>query len=51
MELSSSDAPRTKRGGVVVSEVDKRVAADIVQQTVGVLTVRNNLEIKGQIRG
>ena len=25
--------------GVVMSEVDKRVAADIVQQTVGVLTL------------
>ena len=36
--------------GIVMSEVDKRVAADIAQQTVGVLTVRNNLEIKGQIR-
>ena len=37
--------------GIVISEVDKRVAADIVQQTAGVLTVRNNLEIKDQVRG
>ena len=37
--------------GVVTSEVDKRVAADIVRQTVGVLTFRNNLEIKSQISG
>ena len=34
-----------------MSEVDKRVAADIAQQTVGVLAVRNNLEVEGQIRG
>ena len=37
--------------GTVMSEVDKRVAADIVQQTVGVFTFRNNLEIKGSGRG
>ena len=37
--------------GVVMSEVDKRVAADIVQQTVGVLSFRNNLEIQGSSRG
>ena len=37
--------------GIVISEVDRRVAADIVQQTAGVLTVRNNLEIKGSSRG
>ena len=37
--------------GIVMSEVDRRVAVDIVQQTVGVLTVRNNLEIKGSSRG
>ncbi len=33
--------------GVVTSEVDKRVAADIVRQTVGVLSFHNNLEIAG----
>ena len=37
--------------GVVVSEVEKRVAADIVQQTPGVLSFQNNLEIAGQISG
>ena len=37
--------------GAVMSEADKRVAADIVQQTVGVLTLRNNLEINGSSRG
>ena len=37
--------------GVVTSEVDKRVAADIVQQTVGVLGFQNNLEIQSQISG
>ncbi len=35
--------------GVVFSEVEKRVAADIVQQTVGVLTFRNNLEVESEI--
>ena len=34
-----------------MSEVEKRVAADIVQQTVGVLTFRNNLKTKGAIKG
>ena len=37
--------------GVVVSEVEKRVAADIVRQTPGVLSFQNNLEIAGQISG
>ena len=37
--------------GVVMSEVDKRVAADIVQQTVGVLTFRNNLVIASETQG
>ena len=35
--------------GVVFSEVEKRVAADIIQQTVGVLTFRNNLEVESEI--
>ena len=37
--------------GVVFSEVEKRVAADIVRQTPGVLSFQNNLEIAGQISG
>ena len=37
--------------GVVFSEVEKRVAADIVRQTPGVLSFQNNLEIEGQISG
>ena len=37
--------------GVVNSEVDKRVAADIVRQTAGVLTFRNNLETRRSRRG
>ncbi len=37
--------------GIVMSEVDKRVAADVVQQTVGVLSFQNNLEITGSSRG
>ena len=37
--------------GVVFSEVEKRVAADIVRQTVGVLTFRNNLDTEGEIKG
>ena len=37
--------------GVVFSEVEKRVAADIVQQTVGVLTFRNNLAIESETKG
>ncbi len=36
--------------GVVFSEVERRVAADIVQQTVGVLTFRNNLAIEGETK-
>ena len=34
--------------GVVFSEVEKRVAADIVRHTPGVLSFQNNLEIEGQ---
>ena len=37
--------------GIVNSEVDKRVAADIVRQTAGVITFRNNLEIRSSSRG
>ncbi len=37
--------------GVVFSEVERRVAADIVQHTVGVLTFRNNLAIEGETKG
>ena len=37
--------------GVVLSEVEKRVAEDIVRQTVGVLSFQNDLEIEGQISG
>ena len=37
--------------GVVSSEVDKRVAADIVRQTAGVLSFRNNLETRSSRRG
>ncbi len=37
--------------GVVFSEVERRVAADIVQQTVGVLTFRNNLAIESETKG
>lgn len=37
--------------GLVLSEVEMRVAADIVRQTVGVLTFRNNLEITGSSSG
>ena len=37
--------------GIVFSEVEKRVAADIVRQTPGVLSFQNNLEIEGQISG
>ncbi len=37
--------------GVVFSEVEKRVAEDIVRQTVGVLSFQNNLDIEGQISG
>ena len=37
--------------GVVFSEVEKRVAADIVQQTVGVLTFQNNLDVETEIKG
>ena len=36
--------------GVVISEFDQRVAADIVRQTVGVLTFRNNLAIEGETK-
>ncbi len=34
--------------GVVFSEVERRVVADIVQQTPGVLSFRNNLEVETQ---
>ena len=41
---------RVTLGGVVISEFDQRVAADIVRQTVGVLTFRNNLAIEGETK-
>ncbi len=37
--------------GVVFSEVEKRVAEDILRQTPGVLSFQNNLKIEGQISG
>ncbi len=37
--------------GVVFSEVEKRVAADIARQTPGVLSFQNNLVIEGQTSG
>ena len=36
---------------VVFSEVEKRVAADIVRHTVGALTLQNKLEIETEIKG
>ena len=61
-ELELDDKPASARNiivdnlhvtlaGVVFSEVEKRVAADIVQQTVGVLTFRNNLAIESETKG
>ena len=37
--------------GSVFSEVEKRVAADIVRHTVGVLAFRNNLEVGSGFEG
>jgi len=37
--------------GVVFSEVEKRVAEDIVRQTVGVRSVQNHLEVETEIKG
>ncbi len=36
--------------GVVFSEVEKRVAEDIVRQTVGVRSTQNHLEVQGKTR-
>ena len=45
------DSLHVTLSGVVFSEVEKRVAADIVRQTPGVLSFQNTLEIEGQISG
>ncbi len=44
------DSLRVTLAGTVFSEVEKRQAEHIARQTVGVLSVQNNLEVQGQTR-
>ncbi len=44
------DSLRVTLAGTVVSEVEKRQAEHLARQTFGVLSVQNNLEVKGKTR-
>ena len=44
------DSLRVTLAGTVFSEVEKRQAEHLARQTVGVLSVQNNLEVQGQTR-